>query len=93
MQSNDGMPAPEAEVFGRTLRAIREAREPKLTQEQLAHAAGLTTNYVSDLERGTKVPSLTTILLLAHALGIYPGELFIDFQPNILSRIKKGSNK
>jgi transcriptional regulator with XRE-family HTH domain len=71
--------APEAEIFGKTLRKVRESREPKLTQEDLAHQAGLTTNYVSDLERGVKVPSLTTILQLSHALGCAPSDLLADF--------------
>ena len=87
MQSNDGMSAPEAEVFGKTLRRIREARVPKLTQESLAHEAGITTNFLSDLERGRKVPSLTTILQLAHALRINPAELLADFTPAALRHI------
>jgi transcriptional regulator with XRE-family HTH domain len=69
---------PEAEIFGRTLRTLREER--KLTQEKLAQAAGLTTSYISDLERGMKVPSLTTILQLAAALRLQPPELLEDFR-------------
>ncbi len=86
MRSNDTVAAPEAEVFGITLRRIREARMPKLTQETLAHKAGLTTNYVSDLERGVKVPSLTVILQIAHALGIEPADLMRDFSPALLRK-------
>lgn len=89
MRSNESVAAPEAEVFGKTLRRIREAREPKLTQEALAHQAGLTTNYLSDIERGVKVPSLTTILQLAHALGVLPGDLLADFTPAQLRRVLK----
>lgn len=89
MQSNDGMPAPEAEVFGATLRRIRQAREPKLTQESLAHDAGLTTNFLSDLERGAKVPSLTTILQLAHALNVPPTELLTDFTAALVRKAVK----
>lgn len=71
------MPSFEAELFGRTLRGLREERG--MTQEKLAHAAGLTTNFTSDLERGKKVPGLTTIIRLAFALGVPPGDLLIDF--------------
>ena len=39
-----------------------------MTQEQLAAAAGTAGPYVSDMERGIKVPSLTTIIRLAIAL-------------------------
>lgn len=88
--SNDPMAAPEAEIFGKTLRAIREAREPKLTQEALAHRAGLTTNYLSDVERGRKVPSLTTILQLALALGCSPADLLAEFTTAALRKLGRG---
>ena len=56
----------EAEVFGATLRELRTKR--RLTQGALANKAGLIENYISDMERGLKVPSLTTLLRLAAAL-------------------------
>lgn len=40
----------------------------RMTQEALANAAGLAGPYVSDMERGLKVPSLTTLLRLSVAL-------------------------
>lgn len=89
--SNECMPVtPEAQVFGKTLKRLREERN--LSQERLANHPRLgnspmTTNYVSDLERGVKVPSLTTILKLAHALGCAPAELLSDFTPTALRRI------
>jgi transcriptional regulator with XRE-family HTH domain len=89
MESNDDVAALEAAIFGKTLRRIRESRQPKLTQEQLAHAAGLTTNYLSDMERGRKVPSLTTILQLAHALHIQPADLLTDFTSPVIGRFVK----
>jgi transcriptional regulator with XRE-family HTH domain len=87
MSHDNVPPTPEGEIFGKTLRRIREAREPKLTQEALAHRAGLTTNHTSDLERGRKVPTLTTILQLAHALKIEPAELLADFKAAELRRL------
>jgi transcriptional regulator with XRE-family HTH domain len=59
-------PQPEAELFGARLRELRQKRG--MTQEQLATAAGTAGPYVSDMERGIKVPSLTTIIRLAIAL-------------------------
>lgn len=67
----------EAEIFGRRLRELRLARN--WTQEQLAEAAGITSTYTSDLERGEKVPSLTIVLRLARALDIAVSELLQDF--------------
>jgi transcriptional regulator with XRE-family HTH domain len=78
-------PIPEAELFGKTLRRLRTARE--LTQERLAGAAGLTTGYVNTLERGMQVPSLTTIVKLAHALGVTPSDLLSDFTPAAVRRL------
>jgi transcriptional regulator with XRE-family HTH domain len=78
-------PIPEAEIFGKTLRKLRLGKE--LTQERLAGAAGLTTGYVNTVERGMQVPSLTTILKLAHALGVSPSELLSDFTPAAVRRL------
>ncbi|HEX7152211.1 MAG TPA: helix-turn-helix transcriptional regulator [Thermoanaerobaculia bacterium] len=78
-------PIPEAELFGKTLRKLRQAKE--LTQERLAGAAGLTTGYVNTVERGMQVPSLTTILKLAHALGVTPSELLSDFTSAAVRRL------
>jgi len=78
-------PIPEAEVFGRTVRRLRTDRG--LTQERLAGAANLTTGYVNTLERGMQVPSLTSILKLAHALNVNPSDLLSDFTPAIVRRL------
>ena len=76
----------EAEVFGRTLRRLRE--EAKLSQEALADLADLTTGYISDLERGLKAPGLLTILRLAVALHAAPPQLLADFTPAVLRKLK-----
>ena len=46
-----------------------------MTQEQLGLAAGLQRKYISLLELGTKAPSLATVLRIAMALDVDPGEL------------------
>lgn len=49
---------------------VRERRiKAGLTQEALAERAELTRNYVSDLERGLKSPTLSTVSALALAFG------------------------
>ncbi len=77
---------PEAEIFGKTLRRLRD--EAKLSQEALGQGANLTTGYISDLERGLKAPGLATILRLAVALRVDPTELLKDFTPATLRRLK-----
>jgi len=58
---------PEGEIFGRRLRELREKHG--VTQNALAAASGLTEAYISNMENGFAVPSLTTVLRLAAALG------------------------
>ncbi|MDE2853880.1 MAG: helix-turn-helix transcriptional regulator [Chloroflexota bacterium] len=51
--------------------AIRQRRkELGLSQEALSFKAGLHRNYISDIERGLKSPSLRVIVKLADALGL-----------------------
>jgi len=58
---------PEGEIFGRRLRELRQKQG--ITQHELAIASGLTDAYISNVENGFAVPSLTTVLRLAVALG------------------------
>ncbi|MHA2790246.1 helix-turn-helix domain-containing protein (plasmid) [Corynebacterium sp. S7] len=59
--------------FGQRLRTIRE--EKTLSQEALAHLAGLHRTYVSSVERGERNISLLNILTLATILDVDPGKL------------------
>jgi transcriptional regulator with XRE-family HTH domain len=60
------MTQPEAELFGARLREVREGRGE--SQRSLAALTGITYAFISEMERGLKVPSLTTIIRLAAAL-------------------------
>lgn len=59
--------------FGKTVRRKREALE--LTLEQLAERAGLSPNYLGTVENERRDPSLSTVLAIARALRVPPGEL------------------
>lgn len=55
---------------------IRKARKAKgISQEELALEAGMKRSYVSDLERGTRNPSVRAVGRLAAALDVEPGDL------------------
>jgi transcriptional regulator with XRE-family HTH domain len=54
-------------------RAIRTERG--LSQERLAHLAGLDRTYVSGIERGERNPSLENMLRLADALNVQLSEI------------------
>jgi transcriptional regulator with XRE-family HTH domain len=58
--------APEGVIFGQRLRELRIARN--FSQGELADRCGSNRPFISNLERGVKVPSLTMVLRLARAL-------------------------
>jgi transcriptional regulator with XRE-family HTH domain len=66
-----------SDSFGRHLRELR--LKYGITQEQLAALAGLAGPYISVMERGIKVPSLTTVLRLALALDCKVAKLVTVF--------------
>ncbi len=52
-------------------RNVRRARErAKLTQEQFAEKSGFSQQYISDLERGRRNPTIVTLYELAQTLGV-----------------------
>ncbi len=62
------------ESVGRKVRALRKARG--LSQEALAHDAGIAMRYLAGIERGEENPTLAILVRIAGALGIEPKELF-----------------
>ncbi len=64
---------PTLKTFGARLKAARLG--VKLTQEALAESLDLSVAYVSCLERGTRNPPLLTVVQLADATGVKPGDL------------------
>ena len=61
------------QILGRN---VREARKRLgMSQEALALDANMKRSYVSDLERGTRNPSVKALERLATALNVEPWEL------------------
>jgi transcriptional regulator with XRE-family HTH domain len=46
------------------------------TQEQLAERASIQRSYIADLERGSRNPSIRTLVKIANALGVSMRSLF-----------------
>jgi len=61
------------EAFGNNVATRR--RELGLSQEGLAERAGLHRTYVGSVERGERNPALKSIVKIARALGVDPGDL------------------
>ncbi len=59
--------------IGRRMRSLRAAL--KMTQAQVAEAAGIDSSFYGQLERGANVPSLKTLMTVAKALGAEPAAL------------------
>lgn len=83
----DGMPAPPPpatwEAYARALGVLlqRHRVDAGLTQEQLAHRAGMTRTHYQQLERGwwkkdaPSNPSAKVLVRLAQVLDVEPGDL------------------
>jgi len=63
-------------LFASNMRRIR--LEKNLTQELVAEAAGLHTNYISSVERGQRNISIGNIERIACALGVGMPELLTE---------------
>jgi transcriptional regulator with XRE-family HTH domain len=61
------------EIFARNLRTLRQAKG--LSQEELAHRAGIDRTYISALERNVYNASIDVVDRLAEALGVEAAEL------------------
>jgi len=62
--------------LGKNVRSIRLGAG--LSQEELAFRAGLKRSYLSDLERGTRNPTVRALGRIADALGVTPSGLLKD---------------
>lgn len=60
--------------FSANLRAARLERD--LSQERLAHAAGLNMTHVARIERGEREPGVRSVSKLARGLGVSAAVLF-----------------
>jgi DNA-binding XRE family transcriptional regulator len=55
-------------AFGQRVRALRE--RAGVSQEDLAHAIGMSRRYMSGIERGEANPSLDQLVRIASGLGV-----------------------
>lgn len=64
------------------LNFARLRKDKGFTQERFAETSGFTQQYVSDLERGRRNPTVVTLFHLASALEVTPADLVADRDPS-----------
>lgn len=64
------------ESIGKNIRKYRLMK--KLRQEDLAEKADLSINYIGAIERGEKIPSLETLIVIINALGVSADMILVD---------------
>lgn len=63
---------------------IRQARErAELTQADLGEKCNLSTSYMGHIERGTRIPSLDTIVIIARILDVSIDSLLLGTSTTI----------
>ncbi|GAB2983532.1 helix-turn-helix transcriptional regulator [Amycolatopsis acidiphila] len=72
------------EVLGRSLRAIRQEQGGRLVD--IAERAGISPQYLSEIERGRKEPSSEMIAAVAGALGVDLAGLLADIAGAVRQR-------
>lgn len=60
-------------VFGAVVKDYRA--KLAISQEELAHRAGLDRTFVSRIERGVRQPTISSLIRLGQALGVSASEL------------------
>lgn len=69
---------PKINIYRKIALNIRRIRKDRgITQEALAHEAGLNRAYIGYIERGERKPSVETLEKIARALKVRVFELFI----------------
>lgn len=86
-----GAPAPVREpeplwreALGRSLRATREEQGGRLVD--VAERAGISPQYLSEIERGRKEPSSEMIAAVSGALGVDLDDLLLDIAGDVRRR-------
>lgn len=70
-----------SKLFGIVIKELRAKK--KISQENLALEAEMARSYLSELERGVKQPTLSTIVVLSRALGVRPSKMVLYFEKSL----------
>jgi transcriptional regulator with XRE-family HTH domain len=95
-ESADEAPISPQQLIGATLREQR--RRLNLTLEEVAHRAGITKGFLSEVERDRATPSVATLMRLREALSLSIASVFASSQPRVVrashrQQVLLGGNK
>jgi transcriptional regulator with XRE-family HTH domain len=62
--------------MGKRIKSARKKK--KFTQERLAEITGLSNNYISNIERGSSIPSIDTLIKICNSLNVTPDFVLLD---------------
>lgn len=78
-------------LVGRNLRRLRLERQ--LSQEALAHDAGVASSFVSQIENGKRSPTVTLLQTLATTLRVPIVDFFSEAKPPQSPGLPRGRRK
>ena len=78
-------------LVGRNFARLR--KQKRFTQEKFAEMAGFTQQYISDLERGHRNPTVVTLFELASTLGVSHVDLVLPDEEARTERTKPAKRK
>ncbi|MBL0713499.1 MAG: helix-turn-helix transcriptional regulator [Desulfosarcina sp.] len=81
---------PESQI-GKNIKALRLAR--KLTLEAMAAKAGLTKGYLSKVENSKKSPPVSTLIVIAKALGVTLSQIFGEENTTVRCSVVKKAER
>lgn len=73
--------------IGARIREIRKANGQKLIN--IAESAGLSQPFISEIERGIKVPSIEALQAICNALGVSLSEFFAEDKVEIEPELRR----
>ncbi|WP_456835412.1 MULTISPECIES: helix-turn-helix domain-containing protein [unclassified Bradyrhizobium] len=78
-------------LVGRNFARLR--KQKRFTQEKFAEVSGFTQQYISDLERGRRNPTVVTLFELASTLGVSHVDLVLPDDETQDERPKPGKRR
>ena len=76
-RSGNVHPKVSGEYFGKRMREIRISKN--LSVQKVADEVGIQRNYVSQIEKGDKIPSADTMIRIANVLSVTMDSLLCDY--------------